>query len=196
MFNGTTFVIKERVGLLKLSDTYDIFDPSNNAQVGIAKERPGGFIHFLRFFLHKNFLPTKIFVYEGATEEDSSRLLFSIERGFSLLRPRVTVKTPLGETIGWFKSRLFTLGGAFDVFNAQGALVAAVKGDWKGWNFKFLDATQTEIGTVTKKWAGLGKELFTTADTYVIDLHPSTPPDRLTMLLAAGLAVDVVYKER
>ncbi len=71
-----------------------------------------------------------------------------------------------------------------------------VKGDWKGWNFSFLDGEQNEIGTVTKKWAGLGKELFTSAGNYMISINGEPEATRMTLLLAAGLAVDVVYKER
>jgi hypothetical protein len=51
---------------------------------------------------------------------------------------------------------------------------------------------------VTKKWAGIGKELFTSADTYVIDLAPSSrsSADVAPLLLAAGLSIDIVFKEK
>ena len=39
--------------------------------------------------------------------------------------------------------------------------MAEVKGDWKGWNFQLLDNEGRELGVVTKKWGGIGKELFT-----------------------------------
>jgi len=74
--------------------------------------------------------------------------------------------------------------------------VASVKGDWKGWNFRFVDNGQNEIGAITKKWAGLGKELFTSADNYIISLNEEPSPAKATLLLAAGLAVDTVYKQK
>jgi hypothetical protein len=51
---------------------------------------------------------------------------------------------------------------------------------------------------VTKKWAGLGKELFTTADNYVISLTDlgGAGQGASALLLAAGLAIDVVFKEQ
>jgi len=51
---------------------------------------------------------------------------------------------------------------------------------------------------VTKKWAGFGKELFTSADNYVISLSDHAPKERnvAALLLAAGLAIDIVYKEK
>ena len=76
--------------------------------------------------------------------------------------------------------------------------VAEIKGDWKGWNFRFLTPEGNEIGKVTKKWAGLGKELFTSADNYIIALNETAAirPDAAPLLLAAGLAIDTVFKEK
>ncbi len=73
-----------------------------------------------------------------------------------------------------------------------------MKGDWKGWNFKILDDEGKELGQVTKKWAGLGKEFFTSADTYMIAINPGKEGTRAVMalLLAAGIAIDTVYKEK
>src|SRR4029077_15900288 len=97
----------------------------------------------------------------------------------------------------YFKSKILSMGGGFFVFNDHDQQFAEVKGDWKGWNFKVITHDGQTIGTVTKKWAGIGKELFTSADTYVIALEPGAPdddPSRI-LLLAAGLAIDTVFKE-
>lgn len=196
MLNKRTYFIRERVGFLKLADTYDIIDPQTQQQLGIAKEKPGGLVHVLRFLVNKQLLPTKVFVYEGDNPEDETKLLFSIQRGFTLFRSKVNILDKGGTVVGWFQSKVFSLGGAFRVFDATGNEVALVKGDWKGWNFRFLDKAEKEIGTIAKKWAGIGKELFTSADNYIIALSQDSAPAKALLLLAAGLAVDTVYKER
>jgi uncharacterized protein YxjI len=66
---------------------------------------------------------------------------------------------------------LISLGGRFDVFDVKETKVAEVKGDWKGWNFKVIGKNQNEIGIVTKQWAGIGKEFFTSADNYSISIN-------------------------
>ena len=50
---------------------------------------------------------------------------------------------------------------------------------------------------MTKKWAGLGKEMFTSADNYILEIAESVPADsRLRILiLAAVLCIDMVLKE-
>jgi uncharacterized protein YxjI len=196
MLSRNTYFVREHVGFMKLTDTFDILDPETQDQIGIAKEKPGTFLKLLRLLVNKRVLPTKVFIYEGSDPDDESKLLFSIQRGFTLFRSKVDVCNPDGSLVGWFKSKVFTMGGAFRVFDVDGREVALVKGDWKGWNFRFLDSSQNEIGTITKKWAGVGKELFTSADNYIISLNGQPEPSQATLLLAAGLAIDTVYKEK
>jgi len=196
MLTRSTYFIRERVRLLKLTDTYDIFDPDSRTQIGIAKDKPGDLVQALRLFLGKEALPIKIFVYEGDNPDDETRLLFSIQRGFTLWRSRVNVFDKDGQIIGWFISKILSIGGAFTVFDAEGIQIATVQGDWKGWNFSFRDASGSEIGNITKKWSGVGKELFTTADNYMISLTQEYPSKTNLLLLAAGLAVDTVFKEK
>ncbi len=194
MLTRMSWVVKERVAMLKLADTYDIICPTEQVHLGIAKERPSPWVHVLRFLVNKQTLPTNVDVHEG--DDPSSPPLFSIQRGFTLFRSRVNVISGDGRLLGWFKSKAFSLGGAFRVFDAEDKEVALIKGDWKGWDFKFLDRDNNEIGVVTKKWAGLAKEFFTSADSYVISIHGDQDPAKAALLLAAGLAIDIIYKER
>jgi len=117
-----------------------------------------------------------------------------LTRGFTFLRSKVEVLDGTGTKIGYLRSKLFTLGGGFLVFSADDQLFAEVKGDWKGWNFRLVDATGREMGIVTKKWAGLGKELFTNADQYRIQVTEGGSSNAL--ILAAALAIDIVFKEK
>lgn len=196
MFIRKTYFIREHVGFMKLADTYDILDPDSQLQIGIAKEKPGSFVKMMRVLISKQLMPTRIFVYEGDNPDDEARLMFSIHRGVALFKSRVTVQDATGRMIGILRSKFFSLGGAFRVYDALGTEVALVKGDWKGWNFRFLNNAGIEIGKITKKWSGIGKEMFTSADNYIISLNEE--PERTTaiLLLAAGLAVDTVYKEK
>lgn len=193
MLNLKTYLIREHVGMFKLTDTYDIFDANSNQQVAVAKEEPSPVVKYLRLLVNKTLMPTQVNVYEAST----GQVAFSIKRGFTFLRARVEVLDGSGNMLGYFKSKLFSLGGGFYVFNPQDQQVAEVKGDWKGWNFKLLGSGGQELGTVAKQWAGLAKEMFTSADNYVIALadDQAANPAGNMLLLAAGLAIDIIYKE-
>ncbi len=193
LLDRKTFLIKEQIQFMKLSGTYNIFDPESQQQIGVAKEEPSGFIKFLRLFISKLMLPTKVAVYD----QGEPNPIFTMEKPFSWFRSKVGIYDRNGSYLGYFRSKLLTLGGGFFVFDANECQIAEIKGDWKGWNFKFLNNDGKEMGVVTKKWAGLGKELFTSADNYIISISDTIEqgPELSTLLLAAGLAIDIVFKE-
>ena len=182
--------VREHAGLLKLTDTYDLLDPDTKEPVGIARENVSGLIKFLRLLINKSLMPTRV---EIAVAVDQPPVLV-LKRGVTLLRARVDVLDGQGGKIGYLKSKLFSLGGGFHVFSADDQKFAEVRGDWKGWNFKLLDLNGVEMGVVTKKWAGLGRELFTSADNYMIEVRDGSSSNAL--LLAAALAIDFVFKEK
>ena len=194
LLDRRTYVVKERVAFAKLTDTYDLLDAATGMPIGIAREEPEAWAKWLRLIVSKKLMPTTVNVYEGGNEGSA---VVSIRRGVAIFRPKVAVFLRDRE-IGSFQAKAFSLGGAFRMFDAQGAEIGIVQGDWKGWNFAMTTSTGQELGRVTKKWAGIGKELFTSADTYVIDLAESAVSYQETaaMLLAAGLAIDTVFKEK
>lgn len=194
MLDHRTFLVKEKVSFLRLSDRYDIYDPETGEALGVAKEEIGMPTKLLRLLLNKALFPTTVVIRES---EDGPAVL-QIRRGFSFLRAKVTVVNSSGELLGYFKSKLFSLGGGFLVYDANDQQMADVKGNWIGWTFEMLDMQGNVLGRVTKKWAGAMKEIFTSADNYVIALDEKLPANAAmaSLLLAAGLAIDLVFKEK
>jgi uncharacterized protein YxjI len=188
------YFVRERVAALKLTDTYDILDTDTQATLGVVKDEPPAWAKYARLLLKKNLLPTTINVYDA----ESPLPVLTLAKRPGFFRVKVFVSRSAQQPLGHFESKVFSLGGGFLVYDGSGRQVADVKGDWKGWNFRFLDSSGRELGVVTKKWGGLGKELFTTADNYVISLssEASAAGETAALLLAAGLAIDIVFKER
>lgn len=82
------------------------------------------------------------------------------------------------------------------MLDANDQSVCMLKGKWTGWDFRFM-AGETELAHVTKKWAGLGRELFTSADNYILQISPQVPPGHTVrkLILAAVMCIDMVLKE-
>jgi uncharacterized protein YxjI len=190
MFTQSKYLIKEHVSFLKLTDFYDILDPATGKKIGYAKETIGVLAKLLRLIIDKRVLPTTLGIFEG-----ESQLVELKKKGLFISQVHVYFK---GEYIAYFKSKLFSIGGAFTVFSKDNIEMAKIKGDWKGWNFTFSDTKGNVIGTITKKWAGIGKELFTSADNYMIDLDEGKNNSEalVAILVSAALAIDVIYKEK
>lgn len=194
LLDRQTFLVKEQVALMKLTDRYDIFDPETGEQIGFARENIGTLVSLMRLLVNKRLMPTTIVI----KEDEASEPVLTLYRGMSFLRSNVQVIDEHQTVVGFFRSKLFSLGGGFTVHNPSGEQIADVKGNWKGWDFKLLDMQGNELGQVNKKWAGAMKELFTSADNYVITLSDRVGSNRglAALLLAAGLAIDIVFKEK
>lgn len=188
------YLIKEQVAFMKLSDVYDIFDPNSGEQVGQAKEVVGGFTKFLRLLINKKLMPLTV----ECREHPEGALVFTMKKPVALFRERVEVFDASGNMLGYFKSKIFSLGGGFYVYDKDDKQFAEIKGKWTGWEFKFQTPEGEVLGEVTKKWAGVLKELFTSADNYVVKISPQLKeqPVAKMLLLAAALAIDIVYYEQ
>ncbi len=191
--NRKEFFVRQHAALLKLTGAYDILDPQTKQVIGTAIEVPPTWAKYARLLVNKALLPTALHLKSNG----SDRPVLSLHKKPSFFSQSVTVTDGNGKQLGAFKSKAFSLGGRFSLLGPGGAQVGEVQGNWRGWDFTFRDVNGKELGKVTKKWAGLGKELFTTADHYLIVLNDgvSSGAGLGALLLAAGLAVDLVFKE-
>lgn len=54
-----------------------------------------------------------------------------------------------------------------------------------------------ELAHVSKKWAGIGKEFFTSADNYILEISNDVPQndDVRKLILSSVICIDMVYNE-
>ena len=186
------YLVKEHVGMFKAANNYDIYDPDTEAVIMECREdRLGVLTKILRFTDFKRMTPFDIQI---RTLEGHQ--VIRVKRGMSLFISKVQVLDENDRVIGMFKQKFFSIGGAFTVLDANENPVCQLQGKWTGWDFKFLDG-ETELAHVTKKWAGIGKELFTSADNYVLEISDSVPTDNVArqLILATVMCIDMVLKE-
>ncbi len=186
------YFVREHVGMLKAANNFDILNPETSEEILHCREDNLGIItKMLRFTDYKRMTPFEIEI----RTPDGQRLI-TIRRGVSFFLSKVEVFDENNQLIGGFKQKFFSLGGAFRVLDPQDNEVCALKGKWTGWDFRFL-AGETELAQVSKQWAGLGKELFTSADNYVLKISDDVPPGSpiRKLILAAVMCIDMVLKE-
>ena len=192
VLNQSVFLVKEHVGMFKAANNYDIYDPETNQIIMECREENLGIItKMLRFTDYKRNTPFDIQI-----RDKDGNLVVQVQRGISIFLSKVVVLDGEGRLVGCFKQKLFSIGGAFSVLNSKEEPVCDLKGKWTGWDFRFLTG-DTELAHVTKKWAGLGKELLTTADNYILEISDAVPQDSdiRKLILAAVMCIDMVLKE-
>jgi uncharacterized protein YxjI len=186
------FLVKEHVGMFKAANNYDIYDPASGQLVLECREdRLGPLTKVLRFTDYKRMTPFHVEI-----RKPGGGTVVRVDRGVSFLLSKVAVTDGVGSRIGGFQQKFFSVGGSFDVLDATDAPVCTLKGKWTGWDFRF-NRNGTELARVSKKWTGIGKELFTSADNYVLSISeqvPASSPVR-PLILSAVMCIDMVLKE-
>ena len=192
VLNRNVFLVKEHLGLLKAANNYDIYDPETGEVIlECREERLGWMTKVLRFTRYKRMTPFDIRI-----RTPEGKQVVRVTKGVSWFLAKVRVLDEEDRFIGGFKQKFFSIGGAFTVLDEREEPLCRLKGKWTGWNFRFLAGEKT-LAQVTKKWAGIGKELFTSADNYILEISDSVPPDNAArqLILGAVMCIDMVLKE-
>lgn len=191
--NRNLFLVKEHVGLFKAANNYDVYDPDTGEMILCCREdRLGWITKLLRFTDYKRMTPFDIEI-----RTPDGQPVVHVRRGISFILSRVDVLDgQTNERIGGFKQKFFSIGGAFHVLDAYDQPVCHLKGKWTGFEFRFLKG-ELELAKVTKKWMGIGKEMFTSADNYILEISENVPFDSQIrqLILAAVMCIDMVLKE-
>ena len=186
------YFVKEHVGMFKAASNYDILDPESQQTIlWCREENLGFFTKMLRFTDYKRMTPFHVNIRTPEGEK-----ILSVKRGISIFLSKVEVFDENDQLVGMFKQQFFSLGGRFNVLDPDGHIVCTLKGKWTSWDFRF-EKDGVELAHVSKKWAGFGKELFTSADNYMLLINESVKPDHPVriLILAAVMCIDMVLQE-
>lgn len=187
------FFIKEHVRIFKAANSFDILDPETKQIVlECREEHLGFFTKILRFTDYKRMTPFNMEI-----RIPGGQKIITVRRGVSFILSNVEVLDENNSVIGRFKQKFWSIGGKFEVLDANDRPLCMLKGNWMSWDFKFVANDGKEFATVTKKWSGLGKEMFTTADNYILQISSEVPADNplRKLILAAVMCIDLVLKE-
>ncbi len=192
ILNKNLFFVKEHVGMFKAANNYDIYDPQTSELLLECREpNLGFFTKMLRFTDYKRMTPFEVVITTPKGEK-----LITVKRGVAIFLSTVEVYDEKDTLIGKFKQQFFSIGGKFNILDQHNNVVCTLKGKWTSWDFKFVKEGH-EFAHVSKQWAGLGKEMFTSADNYILQINDVVPQDnRLrTLIMAAVMCIDMVLKE-
>ena len=193
ILNRNLFLIKEHIGIFKAANNFDIYDPTSQEMIlHCREEKLSGFTKILRFTDFKRMTPFHIEIRTPQGEK-----ILTVRRGVSIFLSTVEVLNEKDQLVGTFDQKFFSIGGKFEVLDHNHRPLCMLRGKWTSWEFKFVSNDNHEFATVSKKWAGFGKELFTTADNYVLQMSETVPAESplRVLILAAVMCIDLVLKE-
>jgi uncharacterized protein YxjI len=189
-FKHDDYFIDEKVVFLKFSNAYRVFDSQGNI-IGAIKETMPAPLKLLSLLVSKAFFPFKLDIMDA--EEN---VLATIRRGWTLFMSRIRVLNAEGKTLALINQQFKLFKPTFHILALDESPIASITGDWKAWNFSIQDSGENQIGTISKKWNGILKEAFTTADKYIVSINPGAAENaKKIAIVATAITIDMVLKE-
>ena len=192
LLQHNVLVVNQRPKLIELTNEYDIVD-EEGTQIGVVREEGqsaakkalrlvSGLAQFLKNRLAfydsagtkvlEFVRPPKVFKSTVDVSDGEGRPAGKIVQRNVFGKKRFALEGPSGETLG--------------SINAENLI---------SWDFAIDDPAGAEAGRITKKWAGILREGFTTADHYMVQVSDAVSPEMRRLVLASAAAIDTALKQ-
>ncbi|MDQ3991587.1 MAG: phospholipid scramblase family protein [Actinomycetota bacterium] len=186
------FFVNQKAKLIELTNEYRILDEAG-AEIGVIRQEGQSKLKKMARLVSRldQFMTHTLAVYEP----DGTKVV-QLTRPRKLLKSRLQVTDGGGVPVGTIAQENVVGKKRFALTGNAGEVLGAINAEnWRSWDFRIEDAQGGEVGRITKKWAGAGRELFTTADNYMVEVSEQvTGPLRL-LALAAAAGVDTALKQ-
>jgi len=123
-------------------------------------------------------------------------LVMAIEKPFRFFVPEIIVYNENDESVGIVKKKFWSLRRTFIVLDVNGNEIYRIVGPiLHPWTFKIMKDGK-ELGKISKKWSGIGKEMFTDADTFNVNFPNAMSDEEKKIFVGATFLIDLMYFEK
>jgi uncharacterized protein YxjI len=182
-------IVRQKLKLVELRNRYGVFDRQGR-QIGAVEQVTQSPLAFLaRLFTSWDVALPMILEIRGPAGPE-----LLVTKPWFTWRCQVSRAdgVPLGQIV-----KQMRLGKArFALLDPRGAPLGEVRAEnWRAKDFSVRDGGGQQVARVTKKWAGL-RELFTDADTYVVEVSPAAVDPLRSLAVASCLVIDTIMKQK
>jgi uncharacterized protein YxjI len=192
LLNRSVLVIEQKPKLIEMTNEYRILDESGNGIGAIRQEGQSKARKLLRLVTSVDqFLTHRLTVYDAT----GGRVL-ELVRPKKLLKSTVQVLDGDGRESGRIVQQNVVGKKHFALEGPNGDVLGSIDAEnWRSWDFAIHDASGAEVGRITKKWAGILREGFTTADRYLLHISGEVRPELRLLMVASATGVDTALKQ-
>ncbi len=188
LFERNVLVVNQKFTLI--ANQYQILD-ENGAEIGFIQEKMSGGKKALSLLVSKKIMPFELNILDT-----NQNVVATISRGVTLLLSKTSIKNANGEEIAKINQKFTMLKPKFEIVTPDGQLIATIQGDWTAWSFTITSTDGTSLGTVSKKWNGAMKEIFTDSDKYVVEISGNlTDVNQRIAVISTAAVIDMILKE-
>jgi uncharacterized protein YxjI len=175
----------------EMKNSYDVYDDEQRP-VFRVQELGAGFASLLKRVFLGPMRPFGAAVNDLATQAQ----ILELTRRFRFVFHELEVRSEGGELLGTVKKHWGWFRRIYTIEDASGRVVAEIIGPFfKPWTFE-VHTGGKKVGAIRKRWSGWGKELFTDADNFGVELGEIPDPTLKVLAFAATVLIDVVHFER
>jgi uncharacterized protein YxjI len=186
LLDHNKFVVKAQSKAFSSKKSFEILEGDSGQVLATGTDTTG--------FFPKFFGATTIEVRDSST----GAVVFTVGR-MGMIFKKDHVLDAQGQVVGQYKAKMFSLSGGFHVYDKDGKHLTEIQGNMLKAEYKFLTPDKsTEMGSVSRTWAGLAKSLFTGGDTFGVQIDPKFTSDTNVkmLILGATIAIESVFKQK
>ncbi|WP_330180846.1 phospholipid scramblase-related protein [Nocardia sp. NBC_01503] len=191
VFTEPILVVNQKVKLIEMANEYSVFDQHGRQIGAVVEVGQSALKKAVRFMSsYDQFMTHKLEIRDG-----QGQTMLRVTRPAKVFKSRFLIEHGSGQPIGEIIQENM-IGKINFSFVVNGQQIGGIRAEnWRAWNFMIHDHTGQEVARITKTWEGLLKNMFTTADNYVVQIHRQLPQPLLSMVVASGLAIDTALKQ-
>ena len=192
LMEANQLIVNQKAKLIEMTNQYLIRDADGNELGSVQQENQSKLRKVLRFATKVDqFLTHHLSIYDATGAK-----VLGLVRPSKVFKSRVVVTDGADQPVGEIVQQNVFGKIRFDLVGPQGEKLGQIKAEnWRAWNFSIVDTADREVARITKKFVGVAKAVFTTADNYIVDIEPSLSGSLRTMTVAAACAVDTALKQ-
>ena len=196
LFTESILVVNQKVKLIELNNQYSVFDSSGQQIASVNQVAQSTAKKLLRLVSSLDqYLTHKLEI-----SDMKGQVVLRLTRPAKVFKSTVIVSDGADREVGRIvqENMIGKINFSLQVGQQQ---IGAIKGEnWRAWDFRFEDASGTEVARITKKFEGItrlagSKILFTTADNYVLNIHRPLEQPLISLVVAAALSIDTALKQ-
>jgi uncharacterized protein YxjI len=192
LLTANTLVVNQRPKLVELTNQYDIHDAHGGELGTIRQQQQRRLRKIARFATSVDqFLTHHLSVYDA-----DDRVLLQVTRPAKLVKSRFAVRAGDGRRVGDIVQDNVFGKIRFSLTGGDGHRLGQIRAEnWRAWDFSIVDRDDREVARIDKKFVGVMRAAFTTADNYIVHVDPALDGDLRLLVVAAAAAVDTALKQ-
>jgi uncharacterized protein YxjI len=192
LLDRNVLVIEQKPKFVELTNEYRVLDETGN-EIGVIRQEGQSKARKLLRLVSSidQFLTHRLSMYDAAGVK-----VLDIVRPAKVLKSRLQVLDGMGNERGWIVQENVMGKKHFSLQGSGGKSLGSINAEnWRSWDFAIEDSSGSEVGRITKRWAGILREGFTTADRYLLHIAAQVPADLRFLMVASAAGIDTALKQ-